>query len=317
MESAPDETGGFEDLAWLFTCDSRNRGLIRQGFDEAALLWKAVKATSGNILETGRNLAGSTVLLAAAADPSRAIYSIDNRSNENAVCKDFLARSENKARVRLLVADSRVPLPDLRFGLLFIDGDHTFEGVLADVIAHWNALQSHDGRPPLAAFHDALPNENFKWRDEDRRLKRWTIRVKNKFRKKQQPEIAPAYEPGVRVAENRGSPGEFFGSHAPGLTTFIRSTSRGRIGSYSSKLAKPWPSLHGGLSAGSLLRARSQSLRLPKLPSRKVTSPRFIVRFKFCPLKPRRGRRKSTTPSRTATHSGQGTIRVRRSPLPI
>src|SRR2546430_7796571 len=63
------ETGeGFASLAWRFTCDSRNRGLIRQGFDEAALLWKAVKASSGNILEIGRNLAGSTVLLAAAAD---------------------------------------------------------------------------------------------------------------------------------------------------------------------------------------------------------------------------------------------------------
>src|SRR5438477_3100712 len=94
------ETGeGFEDLAWLFTCDSRNRGLVRQGFDEAALLWKAVKATSGNILEIGRNLAGSTVLLAAASESSRQIYSIDNRSNEQAACKDFLARPENKIRV--------------------------------------------------------------------------------------------------------------------------------------------------------------------------------------------------------------------------
>src|SRR5690349_7761846 len=91
----------FEDLAWLFTCDSRNRGLIRQGFDEAALLWKAVKATSGNILEIGRNFAGSTVLLAAAA-PDRQIYSIDNRSNEDAACKEYLARAENKQRIHLL-----------------------------------------------------------------------------------------------------------------------------------------------------------------------------------------------------------------------
>src|SRR5438067_5405343 len=178
------ETGeGFEDLAWLFTCDSRNRGRIRQGFDEAALLWKAVKATSGNILEIGRNLAGSTVLLAAAAGPDREIYSIDNRSNEERACKDYLANAANKARVHLLVADSRVPLPNLRFGFLFIDGDHTFEGVLADVAAHWNALQSSE-KPELVAFHDALPNDNFKWRDADRRLKRFWIRVKNKFRQR-------------------------------------------------------------------------------------------------------------------------------------
>ena len=188
---------GFEDLSWLFTCDSRNRGLIRQGFDEAALLWKAVKATSGNILETGRNLAGSTVLLAAASSGDREIYSIDNRSNDNAACRKFLERHENISRVPLLVADSRVPLPGLRFGFLFIDGDHTFKGVLADVLAHWNALQSDDAKPALAAFHDAVPNENFKWRDEDRRFKRWSIRLKNKFRAKQKPEIGPAYEPGV------------------------------------------------------------------------------------------------------------------------
>ena len=71
-EPDPSPAGGFEDLAWLFTCDSRNRGLIRQGFDEAALLWKAVKTTTGNILEIGRNFGGSTVLLAVAG-PDREI----------------------------------------------------------------------------------------------------------------------------------------------------------------------------------------------------------------------------------------------------
>src|SRR5207237_1414046 len=196
-ESSQPAVERFEDLAWIFTCDSRNRGLIRQGFDEAALLWKAVKATSGNILEIGRNLAGSTVLLAAAAEPDREIYSIDNRSNEDRACKDYLARAANKARVHLLIADSRVPLPNLRFGFLFIDGDHTFEGVFADVVAHWNALQSSDEYPALVAFHDALPNDNFKWRDADRRLKRLWIRVKNKFRKRQKPEVGADYEAGV------------------------------------------------------------------------------------------------------------------------
>jgi predicted O-methyltransferase YrrM len=196
-ESIQPASEGFEDLTWLFRCDSRNRGLIRQGFDEAALLWKTVRATSGNILEIGRNLAGSTVLLAAAAGPDREIYSIDNRSNEKPACKDYLARAANKARVHMLLADSRASLPNLRFGFLFIDGDHTWEGVLADVVAHWNALQASGETPALVAFHDALPNDNFKWRDADRKLNRLSIRVKNKFRKRQKPEVAPDYEPGV------------------------------------------------------------------------------------------------------------------------
>jgi hypothetical protein len=195
-ELVPDASEGFEDLAWLFTCDSRNRGIIRQGFDEAALLWKATKATSGNILEIGRNFAGSTVLLAAAA-PERSIYSIDLRSKEEPACKKYLTSPENSDRVHLLCGDSRQPLPNLQFGFLFVDGDHTFEGVLADIIAHWNALQAEDGTYALAAFHDAVPNENFMWRDSDRTLHRVWIRLKNKFRKKQKPEVAPDYEPGV------------------------------------------------------------------------------------------------------------------------
>ena len=196
--TAPDASPGegLEDLAWLFTCDSRNRGLIRQGFDEAALLWKAVKATAGNILEIGRNFGGSTVLLAVAG-PGREIYSIDNRSHEDSACKSFLTRPENKQSVHLLVTDSRKTLPDVSFGLLFIDGDHSFEGVLADVLAHWNSLQSGNGKIALAAFHDALPNDNFKWRDADRRLNRFWTRLKNKFRRRQKPEVAPDYSPGV------------------------------------------------------------------------------------------------------------------------
>ena len=194
LDAPPGE--GLEDLAWLFTCDSRNRGLIRQGFDEAALLWKAVKATTGNILEIGRNFGGSTVLLAVAG-AGREIYSIDNRSHEDSACKTFLARPENKQHVHLLVTDSRKTLPDVSFGLLFIDGDHSFEGVLADVLAHWNSLQSRNGKIALAAFHDALPNDNFKWRDADRRLNRVWTRLKNKFRKRQKPEVAPDYSPGV------------------------------------------------------------------------------------------------------------------------
>src|SRR5437899_11011022 len=163
-------TEGFEDQSWFFTYYCRNLCLVRKRLDESAVLWKAVKATSGNMLEIGRNLAGSTVLLAAAAAPDREIYSIDNRSHEDRACKDYLARAANKGRVHLLVADSRVPIPNLRFGFLFIDGDHTFEGVLGDVVAHWNALQSSGEKPAVVAFHDALPNDIFYWLDAYLRL---------------------------------------------------------------------------------------------------------------------------------------------------
>jgi Methyltransferase domain len=187
---------GFESLSWLFTCDSRNRGIIRQGFDEAALLWRAVKATSGNILEIGRNFGGSTVLLATAG-AGREIYSIDLRSNEHRACKDYFLRPENERRIHLVVGDSRQPLANLRFGFEFIDGDHTFEGVLGDVLVHWNAAGGSEQFPALIAFHDALPNTNFSWRDKHRTLNRLWIRFKNHLRKRQKPVIAPAYAHGV------------------------------------------------------------------------------------------------------------------------
>ena len=197
MESASaSDTQNFEDLVWLFQCDSRNRGIIRQGFDEAALLWKAAKATAGDIIEIGRNKAGSTVLLSAAA-PGRTIHSVDIRLKNHPKAQEYLARPGKKECVHVLLADSRKPLLNVTCGFLFIDGDHSFEGVLADVIAHWNSLKAVEGKPGLAAFHDALPNDNFKWRDEERRAKRFWTRLKNKFRSRQKPEIAPDYEIGV------------------------------------------------------------------------------------------------------------------------
>src|SRR4029077_6807127 len=107
-------------------CDSRNRGIIAQDFDEAALLWKATRATAGNILEIGRKRAGSTVLLTAAS-PGRTVISIDLRLRPHPRCKEYLESPGNRERVQLRVANSRDPLPGERYGLLFIDGDHRFE----------------------------------------------------------------------------------------------------------------------------------------------------------------------------------------------
>jgi hypothetical protein len=200
FDSSPSKTADhFEYFAWLFQCDSRNRGIIAQGLDEAALLWKAVKASSGSILEIGRKRAGSTVLLAAAGK-GRLVYSLDLRLRPNDRCKEYL---ETRGGVELRVANSRHTLPEVEIGFLFVDGDHSFEGVLADVLAHWNSLRDTDGRAGLAAFHDALPNENYKWRDSDRKLNRFWIRLKNALRSKRKPEIAPDYAEGVnRVCQH-------------------------------------------------------------------------------------------------------------------
>ncbi|MEZ5958979.1 MAG: class I SAM-dependent methyltransferase [Hyphomonadaceae bacterium] len=146
----------FTDIVWLFTSNNSNRGVLRQNLNEAALLWKAARASSGPILEIGRRHGGSTVLLATAC-PEREITSIDLSPAHNQRCEDIfqqIAKSDPN-RLNLVVGDSRRSRDGERFGLMFIDGDHTYEGVKADVVAHWSELET--GSP--AVFHDAVPND--------------------------------------------------------------------------------------------------------------------------------------------------------------
>lgn len=149
----------FGDLTWLFQCNKQNRGVARLNFDEAALLWRAVKATDGPILEIGRYQAGSTVLLCAAA-AGRKVVSIDLDPCHHPAAEAFLKRPEIAANLELITGDSRQPLSDRQFGLVFIDGDHSYDGVTADISAHWPEAHAVNGRPPLVAFHDAVARVN-------------------------------------------------------------------------------------------------------------------------------------------------------------
>lgn len=151
---------GFESLAWLFQSDNRNRGIIRQNFDEAALLWRTIKETRGAILEIGRRHGGTTVLLLEASFDRR-VVSIDLVHALHPAVERHLARvtEEEPGRLHLVVGDSRTPSSSgSSYGLLFIDGDGSYDGVRADVVAHWHALQGCDGSAPVALFHDAEPN---------------------------------------------------------------------------------------------------------------------------------------------------------------
>ena len=148
---------GFEDLVWLLTCDNRNRGILRMNFDEAAIIWRSVQATTGTILEIGRRHGGSTCLLLTASG-SRKVMSVDIAPEHAPASDAFFARPENRSRLELIVGDSRLAIPGQSYGFIFFDGDHSYAGLRGDVLAHWNFLTSLDGFPALAAFHDAVPN---------------------------------------------------------------------------------------------------------------------------------------------------------------
>lgn len=146
----------FSELAWLFTCDNRNRGLIRMNFDEAALLWRAVRETNGDILEIGSRFGGSTILLAASG---RHVVTIDIDPYWSDRVKDVL-----RGRVELIVGDStHVDLGERKFGLALIDGEHSLSGVAGDVRNHWRNIEVGG----LVAFHDAVANDGLRYEKKD------------------------------------------------------------------------------------------------------------------------------------------------------
>ncbi|ARQ02331.1 class I SAM-dependent methyltransferase [Pseudorhodoplanes sinuspersici] len=149
-------TIGFEEAAWLFNSHISNRGHIRQDFNEAALLWKATRTSRGPILEIGRYQGGSTVLLLMAGE-GRHITSIDLNPRHLPECDEYFRKPEIARRLTLITGNSRIPIPGA-FGFMFVDGDHSYEGVKTDICAQWNSLTQFEGIEPTIVFHDAVEN---------------------------------------------------------------------------------------------------------------------------------------------------------------
>ena len=113
-------------------------------------------------MEIGRFKGGSTFITAAAMAPGSALDSYDlhvalrddlQGPDLDRELTSALERYGLGDRVRLVVADSRsVPLPDPGLGLLFVDGDHLYEGAAAD-LQRWSPLVRPGGH---VVMHDAV-----------------------------------------------------------------------------------------------------------------------------------------------------------------
>ena len=161
----PDRLDSFEDLTFLFTSTILAHGVASLRLDEAAYLHRLVRGTHPEtVVEIGRFRGGSTIIIAAAL--GRGVlhsFDIETRQGRDGAeldrqLSDALERYELTDRVRLHVADSRSaePLPG-PVDLLFVDGDHSEEGVRAD-FKHWSPQLRPGGH---LLFHDAVDAPDF------------------------------------------------------------------------------------------------------------------------------------------------------------
>jgi len=149
------------------------KNIIGIDLQEAGLLYKYAKqqwkklpkTDEGNIiLEIGRYWGGSTVLLATATHDSNVkIVSVDivegclNPDTEN-----WLNNYEEKERIDIKVSNSQT-MKNLPLSMLFVDGDHTYDGFKKDILHHWNYLNGpclcHDYRNPFMPGITTFVNE--------------------------------------------------------------------------------------------------------------------------------------------------------------
>lgn len=163
MERSVDRIADFGDAdfaelaTWLFASSLSNHRVVHQRIDEGSLLWRAVKLSGGPILEVGRAAGGSTLILLGASG-SRPVVSIDRWPAHSFISQRVFDRPDVAKRLKLYRQSSREPITETEFGMMFVDADHSYEGVCHDIATFWNELKSFDGKPPLAAFHDAAAN---------------------------------------------------------------------------------------------------------------------------------------------------------------
>ena len=164
VERWPVSLRGFDDLMFLFSPTRLNFGIAGQSIDEAAYLYRLVRELGpATIAEIGRYKGGSTFLIATAMQERSELYSYDSHvllSDEldpehfDSLLRDALSRYGLEQRVHLIIADSRTAAPPgTPCDLIFIDADHSYEGVRADY-EHWVSVLRPGGH---LLFHNAAP----------------------------------------------------------------------------------------------------------------------------------------------------------------
>jgi predicted O-methyltransferase YrrM len=133
----------FQHLAGLFASTSLDHAVISMPIRQAAYMFGLVRQMKARkVVEIGRYKGGSTLLIAAAMNGEGNFWSIDLgdkevriRSSGSRPFDEQIADicSRLGLQVNLLVGDSRTIEVDTgEVDLVFIDGDHSYEGVRSD-----------------------------------------------------------------------------------------------------------------------------------------------------------------------------------------
>jgi predicted O-methyltransferase YrrM len=160
----------FEDLSGLFASTSLDHAVIAMTIRQTAYIFGLVRhAHPKKVVEIGRFKGGSTLVIAAAMNGEGEFWSIDvgekesrrihNEANHRSYDEQLRDLcSQLGLKVHIIGADSRtVELDTGELDLVFIDGDHSYEGVKND-FERFGRRAAVGG---AVLFDDAFPEEVF------------------------------------------------------------------------------------------------------------------------------------------------------------
>lgn len=120
---------------------------------EAEYIFAVARRAKRGVVEIGRFNGGSLFLMACALRGAVPITSVDLEPQNDALLSELLQQHHPEADIRLIIGDSQhTAYPDVEAAdVIFIDGDHTYEGCMAD-IRNWYPKLLPGGH---LLFHDS------------------------------------------------------------------------------------------------------------------------------------------------------------------
>lgn len=131
----------------------KNRHIIRLDIKEGEVLVKYCNKANERIVEIGRKRGGSTWLITEST--TTPVISIDKDTKKLKVFLERYIKTKQLTLINKLSEDVKLKY---KYDVLFIDGDHTYEGVKKDIINFWNNLTLNG----YAIFHDYIAGSDVK-----------------------------------------------------------------------------------------------------------------------------------------------------------